>query len=73
MLIATGSRPLIPPIPGLDATPFLTSDLLDADEQGRLTELPASLIVLGSGYVAVELAQNVQSPREPSQDRAALG
>ncbi|MBA2570433.1 MAG: mercury(II) reductase [Chloroflexi bacterium] len=56
-LIATGSRPAIPPIPGLDAIPYLTSDLLDADEAGRLTELPVSLTVLGGGYVAVELAQ----------------
>ena len=56
-LIATGSRPTIPPIPGLDSVPYLTSDLLDADEAGRLTELPESLIVLGGGYVAVELAQ----------------
>ncbi len=56
-LIATGSRPSVPPIPGLDATPYLTSDLLDADERGRLTELPASLVVLGGGYIAAELAQ----------------
>ncbi len=57
ILIATGSRPTIPAIPGLDAISYLTSDLLDADEVGRLTELPASLAVLGGGYVAVELAQ----------------
>ncbi len=57
ILVATGSRPTIPVIPGLADTPYLTSDLLDADEVGRLTELPASLVVLGGGYVAVELAQ----------------
>ena len=57
ILVATGSRPTIPPIPGLDTVPYLTSDLLDADEAGRLTDLPASLVVLGGGYVAVELAQ----------------
>jgi mercuric reductase len=57
VLVATGSRPTIPPIPGLDTVPYLTSDLLDADEAGRLTELPESLVVLGGGYVAVELAQ----------------
>ena len=56
-LIATGSRPTLPPIPGLDSVPYLTSDLLDAEESGRLTELPRSLAVLGGGYVAVELAQ----------------
>lgn len=57
LLIATGSRPTVPPIPGLDTVPYLTSDLLDAEEVGRLTELPESLVVLGGGYVAVELAQ----------------
>lgn len=57
LLIATGSRPTVPAIPGLDSVPYLTSDLLDADEAGRLAELPESLIVLGGGYVAVELAQ----------------
>jgi mercuric reductase len=57
ILIATGSRPSIPPIPGLDTVPYLTSDLLDADEPGRLVDVPASLVVLGGGYVAAELAQ----------------
>jgi mercuric reductase len=57
LLIATGSRPTIPPIAGIDDVPYLTSDLLDADEAGRLDRLPESLIVLGGGYVAVELAQ----------------
>ncbi|MFN8629261.1 MAG: mercury(II) reductase [Chloroflexota bacterium] len=57
ILIATGSRPTVPAIPGLDSVPHLTSDLLDADEAGRLTGLPESLVVLGGGYIAVELAQ----------------
>lgn len=57
ILVATGSRPTIPTIPGLADIPYLTSDLLDADEAGRLTDLPASLAVLGGGYIAVELAQ----------------
>ncbi|MES2209309.1 MAG: mercury(II) reductase [Chloroflexota bacterium] len=57
VLIATGSRPDVPAIPGLDTVPYLTSDLLDADEVGRLTELPKSIIVIGGGYIAVELAQ----------------
>jgi len=57
LLVATGSRPTVPAIPGLDTVPYLTSDLLDADEAGRLTELPESIVVLGGGYIAVELAQ----------------
>jgi len=56
-LIATGSRPSAPPIPGLDRVPYLTSDLLDADESGRMTDLPASIAIIGGGTVAVELAQ----------------
>lgn len=57
LLVATGSRPTVPALPGLDAVPYLTSDLLDADEAGRLTELPEAIVVLGGGYVAAELAQ----------------
>ncbi|HSO28505.1 MAG TPA: mercury(II) reductase [Candidatus Sulfomarinibacteraceae bacterium] len=57
VLIATGSRPTIPPVPGLADVPYLTSDLLDADEAGRLANLPGSLVVLGGGYIAAELAQ----------------
>lgn len=50
LLVATGSRPAIPPIPGLGGVPYLTSDLLDADEADRLTDLPESLAILGGGY-----------------------
>jgi len=57
ILIAIGSRPTIPPMPGLADVPYLTSDLLDADEAQRLAVLPESLAVLGGGYVAVELGQ----------------
>lgn len=59
-LIATGSRPSIPAIPGLEDVPYWTSDLLDAEEVGRMTDLPASIVVLGGGTVAVELAQMFQ-------------
>ena len=48
-LLASGSRPAIPDIEGLDQTGYLTSDtLLD------LEELPRSLIIIGGGYVAAE-------------------
>ncbi len=51
-LIGTGSRVSTPPIPGLAATPFWTSDdVLDLDQT------PESVIVLGGGIVACELAQ----------------
>ena len=57
VLIATGSSPLIPDIPGLSETPYLTSDLLTSQEEVELTELPRSLLILGGGYIALELGQ----------------
>ena len=57
ILIATGSRPVIPNIVGLRDVPYLTSDLLTNDEPIELEELPRSLIVLGGGYIALELGQ----------------
>jgi mercuric reductase len=56
-LIATGSRPALPPVEGLDRVPYLTSDLLTSGEAAELTRLPRSLVVLGGGYVALELGQ----------------
>ena len=57
ILVATGSRPAVPPIPGLDQVPYLTSDLLTSEEELELTELPRSLVIIGGGYIALELAQ----------------
>jgi len=59
-LIATGSRPVVPPIEGLDAVPYLTSDLLTSEESQELWELPKSLVIVGGGYIALELAQMFQ-------------
>ncbi len=51
-LIATGSKVSVPPVPGLAETPFWTSDeVLDLDF------VPESVIVLGGGIVACEMAQ----------------
>jgi mercuric reductase len=57
ILIATGSRPVIPTIAGLDEVPYITSDLLTKDEPQELTELPRSLIIVGGGYIPLELGQ----------------
>lgn len=51
-LIATGAAPAVPPIPGLDDAPALTSDTV-----WGLTELPDRLLVLGGGSVGCELGQ----------------
>lgn len=57
VLIATGSRPAVPAIPGLDQVPYLTSELLTSDEPMELREQPRSLVVVGGGFVGLELAQ----------------
>jgi pyruvate/2-oxoglutarate dehydrogenase complex dihydrolipoamide dehydrogenase (E3) component len=51
-LIATGSRPLLPRLPGLAEAGFLTSQTVF-----RLEQLPASLLVIGGGPLGCELAQ----------------
>lgn len=56
-LIATGSRPVTPQIEGLDQVPYLTSDLLTNDEPMELRECPRSLLIVGGGYIALELGQ----------------
>ena len=52
IVIATGTTPAIPPVPGLDETPFWTNR-----EAIKATAVPSSLIVLGGGAIGVELAQ----------------
>jgi mercuric reductase len=56
-LIATGSRPVLPALEGLDQVPYLTSDLLTSDEPQELFELPTSLVIVGGGYISLELGQ----------------
>jgi mercuric reductase len=56
-LIATGSRPVIPNILGLSEIPYLTSDLLSHGEDVELHDLPESLLIVGGGYIALELGQ----------------
>jgi mercuric reductase len=56
-LIATGARPSITPIKGLDSVPFMTSDLLTSGEKMELREQPESLTIVGGGFIALELGQ----------------
>jgi pyruvate/2-oxoglutarate dehydrogenase complex dihydrolipoamide dehydrogenase (E3) component len=51
-VVATGSSPAVPAIEGLERTPYLTNR-----EIFYLDRLPASLIVLGAGPIAIEMAQ----------------
>lgn len=52
IVIATGARPFVPPIPGLEAVGYLTSDTV-----WSLRERPRRLLVLGGGPIGCELAQ----------------
>jgi len=52
IIVATGARPLVPPIPGLAEIDYLTSDSI-----WSLTELPKRLLVVGGGPIGCELAQ----------------
>ena len=52
IIIATGARPLVPDIPGLNQIDYLTSDNV-----WGLKELPKKLLVLGGGPIGAEMAQ----------------
>ncbi len=60
ILVVLGSSPVIPPIAGLQDVPYLTSDLLTSEEAMELKELPRSLIIIGGGYIGLELGQMLQ-------------
>ncbi len=51
-VVATGSSPFVPPIPGLSTTPHLTNETVF-----ELGETPRHLIVIGGGPIGCELAQ----------------
>jgi len=51
IIVATGSTPLVPPIPGLDLSGVMTSDDLLAS-----SEIPASMVVIGGGVIGIEFA-----------------
>ncbi|MGW4644858.1 mycothione reductase [Sphaerisporangium sp. NPDC004334] len=49
ILVAVGSRPVVPDIAGLDGVPYHTSDTIM-----RIDEMPASLVIVGGGFIAAE-------------------
>jgi pyruvate/2-oxoglutarate dehydrogenase complex dihydrolipoamide dehydrogenase (E3) component len=51
-IIATGSSPFVPPIPGIDKVPFLTNETLF-----ELEKLPDVMIIAGAGPIGTEMAQ----------------
>jgi dihydrolipoamide dehydrogenase len=56
IFLASGTRPLIPDLAGLDSVPYLTSETLL-----NLEKLPASLVIIGGGYIGVEYAHFFQA------------
>ena len=56
VVVATGSQPIVPPIDGLDAVDYLTSQ-----DALYLRDPPESLVILGGGYIAVELGYYFES------------
>jgi pyruvate/2-oxoglutarate dehydrogenase complex dihydrolipoamide dehydrogenase (E3) component/uncharacterized membrane protein YdjX (TVP38/TMEM64 family) len=53
IVVATGARPFVPPLPGIEQVGVLTSDTL-----WTLRTLPRRLVVLGGGPIGCELAQS---------------
>lgn len=51
-VVATGSRPAVPPIPGLDTVPFYTNENIFENKT-----CPDHLIIIGGGPIGMELAQ----------------
>ncbi|SEQ01905.1 dihydrolipoyl dehydrogenase family protein [Thalassovita taeanensis] len=52
IVVATGSSPLVPPIPGLADVPYLTNETLF-----ELREKPEHLLIIGGGPIGMEMAQ----------------
>jgi pyruvate/2-oxoglutarate dehydrogenase complex dihydrolipoamide dehydrogenase (E3) component len=52
IVLATGSRPTLPPVPGLDTVPHFTNETIFANRT-----LPSHLVVLGGGPIGLEMAQ----------------
>ena len=51
-VVATGSRPAVPPIPGIERVGYLTNETI-----WDLADIPAHLIIVGGGPIGTELAQ----------------
>lgn len=52
IVLSTGSRPVVPPIPGLDSIDFLTNESVFS-----LEDIPLQLLIIGGGAIGCELAQ----------------
>ena len=50
IVLAAGSRPFVPNLPGIMDTPYHTSDTIM-----RLTSQPERMVILGGGYIGAEM------------------
>ena len=57
IIIATGAKPFVPPLPGLEEHGYLTSDTLWS-EFARREKVPGRLVILGGGPIGTELSQS---------------
>jgi pyruvate/2-oxoglutarate dehydrogenase complex dihydrolipoamide dehydrogenase (E3) component/uncharacterized membrane protein YdjX (TVP38/TMEM64 family) len=57
IVLATGARPFVPPLPGIEDTGYVTSDTL-WETFAELDEAPKRLVVLGGGPIGCELSQS---------------
>jgi dihydrolipoamide dehydrogenase len=58
LLLATGSRPAVPPIPGIQS-----EHTLDSNSVFGLQKVPKSIAIVGGGYIGLELARRLRSLR----------
>jgi len=56
IVIATGGRPFVPDLPGIDDVGYVTSDTL-WEEFAKLDDIPKRMIILGGGPIGCELSQ----------------
>ncbi|WP_367110155.1 FAD-dependent oxidoreductase [uncultured Psychrobacter sp.] len=56
IVLATGARPVVPDLPGLEETGYVTNDTM-WEKFAQLEELPQRIVVLGGGPIGTELAQ----------------
>ena len=56
IILATGGEPLVPDIPGLEGSGYLTSETM-WEEFARREEVPARLVIIGGGPIGCEMAQ----------------
>ncbi len=64
LVISTGARPIVPPIPGAGgANVFYLRNVGDADRIKSFidTHKPASCLIVGTGFIGLEMAENLQN------------